>query len=201
MPPWKKRRILIFARYGLFILLFTLVAALSVMGVRQKWGERTPREKHIESLLFLMKNNEEIPDQYRSLWKKIRPAQIAFERISLDLETRLTVNRRYFDRPYMESMIGQLEECINQNPKIVFHLLGYYALQAKTPIKQAMALIVIRERYPKKYCVYYANRLVHSPNPTLSNLCRDILKDRYQLSSLKRKFRPSYFQVLMNGNE
>ena len=110
---------------------------------------------------------------------------------------RLQEGRRYFDRTYVEGMVDELQASIAREPRPSLFLLGHYAMKEKQPFVQALALIAIRERYAKKYAVYFANRFNTSDHPVLSHVCTQIITGRYQVTSLKDKYRPKYLKPLM----
>ncbi len=190
-------------RYALFLLKLVLVmllafpvCLLTAHDIRQKWHERSIDRNDIETIFQMQDRNEKLPPKYQKLWRKVEPTCIAFERIALDLETRTERKGRFFDRIYIEGLIDDLEKNIIAEPRLSLYLLGHYTLHGDSPLAQALALIAIRERYPKKYSVFFANRFVNSDEPVLASLSVQIVSGQYQVSSIKAKFNPSYIRTL-----
>ena len=182
------------ARRVLIALIAAPVCALLVHDVASRWRDRGIVADDIERLFHLQDRKEQLPGEYADLWKRVEPTCISFERICLDLETRLQKGRRYFDRIYVEGIIVELEGNMAREPRLSLLLLGHYAMREDQPFIQAVALIAIREQYPKKYSVYYANRFVNSDNPTLSHVCSQIIAGQYQVTSLKDKYTRRYLK-------
>ncbi len=199
MPEGTKktnRYTLLLLKLVLLILLAFPVCLLTARDIRQKWRERSIDRNDIETIFQMQDRNEELPPKYQKLWRKVEPTCIAFERIALDLETRTERKGRFFDRIYIEGLIDDLEKNIIAEPRLSLYLLGHYALHADTPLGQALALIAIRETYPKKYSVFFANRFVNSDQPLLANLSVQIVSGKYPVSSIRAKFNPRYIRTL-----
>ncbi len=84
------------------------------------------------------------------LWPLIQPLQVSFERLALDLKDRLESSSGKIDGPYVDEQIGVIETQIREAGEISLYVLGYYALAEESPLKQALALVTIREYFPKK---------------------------------------------------
>ena len=182
------------ARWLLIALIAAPVCAMLVHNIASRWHDRSIEAADIDRLFRMQDREEQLPPQYADLWKRVEPPSISFERICLDLQTRLQKGKRYFDRIYVEEMIVELQEHMAREPKLSLLMLGHYAMKEDQPFIQAIALIAIRERYPKKYSVYYANRFVNSDNPLLSHVCSQIVTGRYQVTSLTDKYMPRYLK-------
>lgn len=181
-------------RWVLIVLISVPVFALLVQDVVSRWHDRGIVADDIERLFRMQDQGEQLPTEYAHLWERVEPTCISFERICLDLETRLQKGRRYFDRIYVEGMIVELQESIAREPRLSLFLLGHYAMKEDHPFIQALSLIAIREQYPKKYSIYYANRFINSDHPTLSHVCSQIVAGRYQVSSLTDKYTRRYLK-------
>lgn len=188
-------------RVLIFILLCIPIALISFVQIKQRFFETNLKQRDIHEMYLYIEAKKKMPDKYENLWEKIRPTSIAFERISLDIENRIEKKSRYFDKGYTEGLIAELEDNILREPRLSLYLLSYFSTKGKKPIKQAMAMIAIREMYPKKYCLYSSNHLINSQNSMLSELSKSIIKNEYTPSSIKEKFTPKYFRSLMKENE
>jgi len=191
-------RTIIALRYGLFLLVAAPVFAVAFQDVALRWRHRSVEQEDIENIFQLQDQGKKLPPKYLNLWKRIEPTCRAFERIALDLEYRMEKNQRYFDRLYVEGLIANLQESIAREPKLALYLLGHYALDGASPLTQTLALITIRQRYPKKFSVYFANRFVNSDQPILARLCRQIISGRYQVTNLTSKLNPKFIATLQN---
>ncbi len=132
--------------------------------------------------------------RYQVLWPLIEPLQVAFERLAQDLKDRLESNIRGIDGPYVDDQIGVIEIRIRDRGEIALYVLGYYALEEESPLKRALALVVIREYFPKKNGAFFANRLVYSPDPVVAEIARQITGGRYRVSGLKARLKSDYFK-------
>lgn len=159
---------------------------------------RTPvRDSEIYDLLTHNEQNIEIPEELEELWERHRAFIVAFERMHLDLQVRLDEGKRYFDKDYINQLAQEFELQLGAFPQERFRILTHFAMNGDTPIKRAMAIIAIRESYPKKVSIYFANSYSNSSSDLLRNLSHSILTDSYNPSSIRTKFRPGFLQDLI----
>lgn len=183
-------------RYASFILIAIPACIVSALSISANWNQRAIQDSDIDILFQLQKQGRDLPPEYQNLWDRIGPTCIAFERISLDLQKRIEEKRRYFDRDYFDGLIKEFDNSITREPILSVYILGHYAKDDTQPIRQALALIAIREGYPKKYSIYFANSFTNSEHPILANLSQQIISGKYILDNIKNKFKPSYIETL-----
>ncbi len=104
---------------------------------------------------------------------------------------------RRIDKVYLDNQVEVLSSRIAAENEINLYLLGHYAEAGDSVEQRALALILIRELYPKKTSVFYANSLIRSSHPLLARIAGEIIYDRYKVEGPANKVKGGYF---LSGN-
>lgn len=189
--------------YGLFGLLLLVV----FIPVRSHFAASTGSAVRPEQVVQALADAGQ-DDQSRALWQRLEPTVVAFNRINQIItdqikeslvrkaETPQRLERR-IDKVYLDNQVSVLSSAIARESEINLYLLGHYASEAALPEQQALALILIRELYPKKTSVFYANSLVQSSHPLLKRIANEIIYDRYTVEGPANKVKTGFF---LTGN-
>jgi hypothetical protein len=184
-------------RWILFAALALIVLPLTWGDIAARWSDRMITQRQIDDWIALPQSDAGPLDtsQLETVPLDTMPLEtmrLALERISMDLAERMQHDRRYFDREYVGGQIELLRGAIAAAPRPAFHLLAHYALLEEQPLQQVLAIIAVRECYPRKFSIVFATRFAHAKDPMLAGLCQSILSGRYRREGLERKYHPRF---------
>lgn len=153
--------------------------------------------RDVDRMMKAFHASEPVGPRYESLLARNLELCVALERIANDLEKEILYDIS-IDQDYSKELAEAIEESIAANPKESLLVLSSYARNGETAVRRALAIITIREQYPTKFSVFFANRNLHSPEPMLAKLSRLILKDEYVPGPLEERLAPRYIQMLIS---
>lgn len=153
--------------------------------------------RDVDRMMEAFHGAEPVAPRYESLLERNRELCVALERIANDLEKEILYDIA-IDREYAMELSETIEARISENPKESLLVLSSYARNGETAVRRALAIITIREQYPTKFSVYFANRNLHSREPMLAKLSRIILEDNYVPGPLEDRLAPRYIQMLIS---
>lgn len=183
------------ARGFLLIAALTIVVPHVVRYLAQLPSGPSLSFQNVDSVIESALNDYVPPSKVDTvLWERHQSLCVALERISVDLDNRITKNRRYFDKDYVEQLTQDIDAHVAEFPDESLAIFGHYASRGETPMIRLLAMIAIRESFPKRNAVYYANKQLKSSHTSLVNISFRILSNTYNVTSLRDKFRPKYIE-------
>ena len=150
------------------IILFFLIAipiSVAVYSQISKGPSISPINGEIIHSIFKKNSTKQPLSKTESFyWERFKEPTIIVERLGADIQFKFEKNDKYLDTAYLEAMLSSLDIFITNNPVEMLHLLEYYSQQNNHPFLQAISLIILREKFAKKYSLLYASQLAHSEN-------------------------------------
>lgn len=185
-----------FAAIGAFAALAAFAAAAAWPNLRERIYSRRVDARDIAAMLRAREAAEPMSDSLGALWETHRSLCFAFERVAVDLASRVDRGERYYDRDYVEQLASEIESHVERHPRVSLEVLSYYAGSQDRPLHRLMALIAIRELYPKKTSVFFANRYVDHEDARLAAFSRGILLGGASPGALGEMFSPAFIESL-----
>jgi len=180
--------------------LFALLAlpALLLIAARFSQAQPTPRmnDAAVAQVFEQIEAGQAPAPALGKLWGEVGPAVIAFKRLSDHLTDQIQNGVLNPDKIYMEGQTDVIVQFVGRDAGTARQVLGYFCLHGKSDIERALALVILRELFPKKNSIYYAHHLSLDSYPLIAMQAHDIIAGDYPRGSLNDKLTGKFFAHL-----
>lgn len=155
-------------------------------------------EYAVAEVMQQLRLKQPLSSRQNQLWSTIRPFVTTIERLSIEAESVITTNRKYFDRDYInETLIFDIDDFVTDHPRLALAVLSnYLKLSTSAEITKINSLIILRKNFPKKFSIFYAYKFSKFSGLGLRRLSGQIISSQYDNCSLSKKFTEDYFKQL-----
>ena len=133
----------------------------------------------------------------QALWAEIGPAAVALKRLAAHVTDQVENGVRNPDKVYLEGQADVIAQFVARDARTALYFLAHVCLRGEIDMERILALVILRELFPKKNSVYYySNHLSLDSNATIALLARDIIAGSFPRGSLGDKLTDGYFSAL-----